>query len=217
MELAQQENAQAVILQQPSDQQLVIKIEQDTDLVVIGSFLITAFVVWISAKYQLRSNQKIIDAQRISTIMGLEAQRRQKINDEMQLLAARYIHLADEINLEVKVLLEFESDNNQNFRSTYQELIVKFTELKKLAYQLDGYLYRKLDKDLDIMTEKMLITGFFAEQIPFALLKLEKNQSSLSNSKITENFKAYDEKIQSLDLLIKDKINHDWSTIFIKN
>lgn len=102
-------------------------------------------------------------------------------------------------------------------RSAYQELIVKFKELKELAYKVDGYLYRKFDNDLEILTENMLITGFFTVQIYFILLKLENNKSSLSNSEITENFKAYDEKIQSLDLLIKYKINHDWSAIFIKN
>jgi len=56
--MAEKENTQAVVLQQPSDQQLVIKIEQDTDWISIGAIVLSllAFVVTISEKINRKSN-----------------------------------------------------------------------------------------------------------------------------------------------------------------
>ncbi|OTG73266.1 hypothetical protein B9T26_09275 [Acinetobacter sp. ANC 4169] len=68
--MAQQENAQAVILQQLSGQQLVIKIEQDTDWISIGAivmsllaFIVTIYIVRKSTQGQIESNKNLIESQ----------------------------------------------------------------------------------------------------------------------------------------------------------
>lgn len=68
--MAEKENTQAVVLQQPSDQQLVIKIEQDTDWISIGAivlsllaFVVTIYIVKKSTESQIQSNKDLIKSQ----------------------------------------------------------------------------------------------------------------------------------------------------------
>ena len=65
-----QQNTQAVILQQPNDQKLVVKIEQDPDWISIGAlfvsflaFVVTIYVVKKSSESQIKSNIELIKSQ----------------------------------------------------------------------------------------------------------------------------------------------------------
>lgn len=67
--MEEQQN-QAVVLQQPKDSMLVVKVEQDTDLVAIGAlvvsvlaFLVTIHIVRQSTKSQIESNKLLIEKQ----------------------------------------------------------------------------------------------------------------------------------------------------------
>ena len=65
-----EQNTQAVVLQQPSDQKLIVKIEQDSDWISIGAlivsflaFVVTIYVVKKSTESQIKSNKDLVEAQ----------------------------------------------------------------------------------------------------------------------------------------------------------
>ncbi|MCO8066882.1 hypothetical protein [Acinetobacter schindleri] len=66
----QEQQTQTMILQQPKDSILVVKVEQDTDLVAIGAlvvsvlaFLVTIHIVKQSTKSHIESNKLLIEKQ----------------------------------------------------------------------------------------------------------------------------------------------------------
>ncbi len=69
-ENVQEQQTQTMILQQPKDSILVVKVEQDTDLVAIGAlvvsvlaFLVTIHIVKQSTKSHIESNKLLIEKQ----------------------------------------------------------------------------------------------------------------------------------------------------------
>ena len=105
MELAQQENAQAVILQQPSDQQLVIKIEQDTDWISIGAivlsllaFVVTIYIVKKSTESQIQSNKDLIKSQNEIKKHELEFIYKSQEIDKFRNVIAEYFALLMKFN-----------------------------------------------------------------------------------------------------------------------
>ncbi|NNH77167.1 hypothetical protein HLH17_05630 [Acinetobacter sp. ANC 5380] len=103
--MAQQENAQAVILQQPSDQQLVIKIEQDTDWISIGAivlsllaFVVTIYIVKKSTESQIQSNKDLIKSQNEIKKHELEFIYKSQEIDKFRNVIAEYFALLMKFN-----------------------------------------------------------------------------------------------------------------------
>lgn len=105
MELAQQENTQAVVLLQPSDQQLVIKIEQDTDWISIGAivlsllaFGVTIYIVKKSTESQIQSNKDLIKSQNEIKKHELEFIYKSQEIDKFRNVIAEYFALLMKFN-----------------------------------------------------------------------------------------------------------------------
>ena len=103
--MAEQENTQAVVLQQPSDQQLVIKIEQDTDWISIGAivlsllaFVVTIYIVKKSTESQIQSNKDLIKSQNEIKKHELEFIYKSQEIDKFRNVIAEYFALLMKFN-----------------------------------------------------------------------------------------------------------------------
>ena len=103
--MAQQENTQVVVLQQPSDQQLVIKIEQDTDWISIGAivlsllaFVVTIYIVKKSTESQIQSNKDLIKSQNEIKKHELEFIYKSQEIDKFRNVIAEYFALLMKFN-----------------------------------------------------------------------------------------------------------------------
>ena len=103
--MAEQENTQAVVLQQPSDQQLVIKIEQDTDWISIGAivlsllaFVVTIYIVKKSTESQIQSNKDLIKSQNEIKKHELEFIYKSQEIDKFRNVIAEYFTLLMKFN-----------------------------------------------------------------------------------------------------------------------
>ena len=103
--MAQQENTQVVVLQQPSDQQLVIKIEQDTDWISIGTivlsllaFVVTIYIVKKSTESQIQSNKDLIKSQNEIKKHELEFIYKSQEIDKFRNVIAEYFALLMKFN-----------------------------------------------------------------------------------------------------------------------
>ncbi|MFD1436773.1 hypothetical protein [Acinetobacter terrae] len=103
--MAEKENTQAVVLQQPSDQQLVIKIEQDTDWISIGTivlsllaFVVTIYIVKKSTESQIQSNKDLIKSQNEIKKHELEFIYKSQEIDKFRNVIAEYFALLMKFN-----------------------------------------------------------------------------------------------------------------------
>ena len=103
--MAEKENTQAVVLQQPSDQQLVIKIEQDTDWISIGAivlsllaFVVTIYIVKKSTESQIQSNKDLIKSQNEIKKHELEFIYKSQEIDKFRNVIAEYFALLMKFN-----------------------------------------------------------------------------------------------------------------------
>ena len=103
--MAEKENTQAVVLQQPSDQQLVIKIEQDTDWISIGAivlsllaFVVTIYIVKKSTESQIQSNIDLIKSQNEIKKHELEFIYKSQEIDKFRNVIAEYFTLLMKFN-----------------------------------------------------------------------------------------------------------------------
>ena len=103
--MAEKENTQAVVLQQPSDQQLVIKIEQDTDWISIGAivlsllaFVVTIYIVKKSTESQIQSNKDLIKSQNEIKKHELEFIYKSQEIDKFRNVIAEYFTLLMKFN-----------------------------------------------------------------------------------------------------------------------
>ena len=65
------EEKQAVVLEQPKDQKVYLDVQHSTDLVAVGSiiisllaFVVTIFIVCLTTKAQMKSNLSLIKSQK---------------------------------------------------------------------------------------------------------------------------------------------------------
>ena len=103
--MAEKENTQAVVLQQPSDQQLVIRIEQDTDWISIGAivlsllaFVVTIYIVKKSTESQIQSNKDLIKSQNEIKKHELEFIYKSQEIDKFRNVIAEYFALLMKFN-----------------------------------------------------------------------------------------------------------------------
>ena len=95
-----QQNTQAVILQQPNDQKLVVKIEQDPDWISIGAlfvsflaFVVTIYVVKKSTKSQIVSNKNLIEAQNKLLFKTKKIEHLRDINEKFESSSIEFLYL----------------------------------------------------------------------------------------------------------------------------
>ena len=103
----QQPNIQTIVLQQPKDQQLVVKSEQDTDWISVGTivlsllaFIATIVIVRYSTKAQIESNKILVESQEKIKQMELSNEK----NNAILLVGAEFIFLCEYLMYEAKNL-----------------------------------------------------------------------------------------------------------------
>lgn len=205
-----QQNTQAVVLQQPNDQKLVVKIEQDPDWISIGAlfvsflaFVVTIYVVKKSSESQIKSNIELIKSQeKLRTLELFVLQNKVwideviKIKDELDYLINTWSATLVLLNSRVKKHGEVVSKDIFKESNDQIEIILKsLIKIESLIIYLDIHddEYSGLFKDLK---EKILsIINAFNEQT---------DCESLGR----DFFK--------LNMSLMNKLNQDLKKVFIK-
>jgi hypothetical protein len=102
------EEKQAVVLEQPKDQKVYLDIQHSTDLVAVGSiiisllaFVVTIFIVCLTTKAQMKSNLSLIKSQKQRLDEELIFKNKQLITQNIIQYASKFI--SGQTNLIIKI------------------------------------------------------------------------------------------------------------------
>lgn len=191
----QQENNQAVILQQPNDQKLFLDIQHSTDWVVATSifvsgmisfigFLITIYVVRKSTESQIESNQELMRSQ--ERLKQTEAEmdfRKRWISDVTIVLSNLQIsvHKFDRAynNFKLKVIKEKLKLTDLQIDDLYDTQ----NQILPARYELRSLLsINQINMLNDSLSKLIIISGTLIQQLPSLKSELEKPMRERSES-----------------------------------
>lgn len=102
------EEKQAVVLEQPKDQKVYLDVQHSTDLVAVGSiiisllaFVVTIFIVCLTTKAQMKSNLSLIKSQKERLDEELRFKNKQLITQNTIQYASKFI--SGQTNLIIKI------------------------------------------------------------------------------------------------------------------
>lgn len=94
----EQENAQAIVLQQPDGQKINLEVQHSTDWVAVGAivlsllaFIITIYIVRSSTKAQIKSNTGLIESQNIRLLQELKWEKEKQWLSSFKVISVDYV------------------------------------------------------------------------------------------------------------------------------
>ncbi|MBD8009110.1 hypothetical protein [Acinetobacter pecorum] len=198
--MEEQQN-QAVVLQQPKDSMLVVKVEQDTDLVAIGAlvvsvlaFLVTIHIVRQSTKSQIESNKLLIEKQ-----------------NELKLAELRIINRKAEVDKLRDSIYEYISVI-QNFKYYY---------IQVFYFKEDGsFFHKEFKKFKKLFLENKEKIGEVTYKVFLNFNPIDSNQYELQQEMmellILSNKMLSDERDENIIRLKNDEFIKKFETILFK-
>ncbi|MBP8064309.1 MAG: hypothetical protein KAY38_04865 [Acinetobacter sp.] len=160
-----QQNTQAVVLQQPNDQKLVVKIEQDPDWISIGAlfvsflaFVVTIYVVKKSSESQIESNIDLIKSQEKLKIRELKILNKNTALDKVRDLIGENLYLAGNLQNQIEIAIKeigermpdkfFHSRNFGEFKTTLNSYQSSINKIMVYLDNDDSQHYKQLNEHL---------------------------------------------------------------------